>query len=213
MNGLTSLLEESCIGAELYLEELGGFLTTIDQFIHAQRVRVQTSGTSAIASDELRLHVPLPDILYSSFIISVLSFVEREVLSICSLVQQPVNQKSGVQSHAQQLHWRKQLRHSLPAAHTDIDSRLWDDVNSAVAVRNCVVHHRGLLRDFSRCQLIQDFGARRALSVELLGYLNPTRKLADAILEIAKSFTLGTYRIAVAQVGTEDHRIPRVDDD
>jgi hypothetical protein len=186
------------VTADMTLEDLGQFLTVVDEFLRKTANRL-AGKRDQFGDDRSDAFVEtFPEILYASVITAVVSFLERESHTFTDALRTACSSPLGARdlSGAWLERFRKYCEKValLPVCLTDAE---WEDLKGVVEVRNCLVHSGGWLPDFQGRSTVEAFARRHKIALSEDNYLRPDLRLAQVVLERIKAFIEQIYRVAL----------------
>lgn len=192
------------VDATMKLDDLKAFLKEIHAFINNTAYRLskkKIKGYDYNHEERLnRYEDSFRELLYESFIVSLVIFLEQQLNSYCVVLYKFVQIK---------LRW-KQIRGSilerfreyvskLSNIHLSVSEELRKDVEGVIALRNCLVHCAGRISDFSEANKIRSLSNRYAgLRIDE-GQIYLTMKLCSSCIYIIKSFIDNVYKDALTR--------------
>ena len=190
----------SSVEADMKLEDLAQFLGVVDGFLResANRLSGETDGMGLDLS--YAFAEPLPEILYASFITSVVSFLEREAQGFAHVLRRATDAPLGMAelSGAWYDRFRKfcEKLAGLDLGLTEID---WANLRGIVEVRNCLVHSGGQLSNFRGRANVEQFLARQGLPSPEEELLRADLQLSEVTLALTKACIDSMYRAALGK--------------
>ena len=158
------------------LEDLAAFLKEINKFIEETHKRLESLNNSYIKKHyehhEFTLlsagyEVSFGEILRKSFIVTLVIILELEIGTYCDEFKDQLHLKIGWKDfRGAALDRFKIFIDKLIGIKLSISNNTWKDLHSIVAIRNCLVHADGCLKNFSEANEIIDF-SRRYSSLEI----------------------------------------------
>ena len=131
-------------------------------------------------------------------IISAMIFIERETRSYCDALRKA----SGASLASRDLSgsWLDRFFkycEKVVGLDLGVSNELKSDIRGALEVRNCLVHASGYLPDFQRREAVRAFLARHNIPNKLEDFLEPSRDLAEVVLEVVGEFIERIYESAL----------------
>ena len=196
----------SLVSASTDLDVLREYILHMDQSLQdakeacATTMRTMPRSLEAIANDKIDLLVePFPRLLHAGFIISVLSFLEQELVFFSKSLAKVecLHLKLGDLSGSLIERFKKYCIHvaKLPVPFSDQN---WEDLRGVIEIRNCLVHNSGLLVGFSKADTIKAFIKRHEIpKVDANDTLLVGKETSLKVLEIVERFLESVHSAAL----------------
>lgn len=172
----------------LYLKELSKFLDNRSRRLE-RKSRLQTGYDFEQEAYLLAYQDFFPRVLHDSFLVSLVSLLEQEIDDYCTDLQRLLVLK---------LRWtelkgsflERCKKYTLEVAHLPviIDSKLWDDIQALVEVRNAIVHSSGILDKSSRAKTILQLSERYPSLSILSGCICPSVTFCNQMVNVVYNF-------------------------
>lgn len=165
------------------LEDLARFLDEVDLFLSS------AADSLAGKTDEFGMEMsypfaePLPEILFSSFVVSVVSFMERQAQgfskTLAKAADTPLVMSDLAGSWYERFH---KFVNRLALLDVHLDESDWNDIRGLVEVRNCLAHAGGELTNFGKRKAIEQLLAKHNIPLAEVDYIQADRQLAELSL-------------------------------
>ena len=196
--------------AKARLEDLGSFLEEINIFIEEKRKRAESKNINdadIIAQYKIKeftvfrtgYEFEFGEILRIAFIVTLGILLEQDIRKYCDEFKEQLNLEIGWKDfRGSALDRFKLFINKLVKIKLSISNTTWKDLNSIVALRNCLVHADGCLENFSEANKVKDF-ARRYNSLKIQdNFLQISIRTCEDCLGIVRDFIEAIYGDALA---------------
>jgi hypothetical protein len=140
-----------------------------------------------------------PNIIFQSYIISIVMLLEQIMKSYCSCLQESLNIKLSLRDLSGSLTDRF-YKYCTKLGNMSFSSYIetWSDIKSIYEIRNCIVHSNGNIKDFHNSKTIQIFSDKYdLLKVSDHNFLIIDYHVSFKILSVCKEFTEHIYNSAL----------------
>lgn len=186
------------VEARMRLDDLTLFLDEVDTFLSTAAESLNGVTTREDESLFYQFAEPLPEILFSSFVISVVSFVERQAQGYARVLHLAANTPITMSDLSGAWYERfRKFAERLAKLDLGLSNADWSNLKCMVEVRNCLAHSGGDLSNFQRRSIVEQFLSRHRLDVPVDDYIQANRSLAEMCLQICRAFIDAIYRAAI----------------
>lgn len=189
--------------ATFVLNLLEAFLKEINKFIEETHKRLESLNKSYIKEhyefDEWQVisfgyEEIFGDILRKSFIVTLVILLELLIATYCDEFKRQLHLKIGWKDfRGASLDRFKLFINKLVGIKLSISNNTWRDLHSILALRNCLVHADGCLKNFAEANKIIDFSKRySSLKIES-NYLFISLRTCEDCLAVVRDFIAAIY--------------------
>ena len=148
---------------------------------------------------EARYGESFGEILRKSFVVSLVIFLEQEIGDYCAEFKKHLNLDIGWNYFKGTLLERfKLFSNKLLKLKLNIKNDLWQDLQSIISLRNCLVHSGGWLTTSLDSNRIIEFSKRKGfLQIQEDGYIEISTETCEQCLQIIKEFIEIIYEHAL----------------
>jgi len=188
--------------ADTRLSELEDFLKEINKFIEKTHKKLKSVNISDISGDKFfeliiqreQYEESFGEILRKSFIVTLVILLEQEIGTYCDELKRQLHLDIGWKDFRGALLDRfKLFVYKFVKLKLSISNNTWEDLHSIVALRNCLVHADGYLKNFSDAKKIIDFSNRYSSLKIQDNFLQISLRTCEDCLGIVKDFIEAIY--------------------
>lgn len=176
----------------MIMDELRQFLAVVDNFLANETKRIFNNPPPIEDEEAYLFSGPFQNILYSSIIISTVSFLEREIKGFAELLKYSTNNDLSINDIKGS--WIKRFRkysEKVIRLKLGIKDALWQDINGIIEVRNCLVHAGGIFTAFKGRKEVEKLCKRYKLTCMKSDLLEPDYNIAQTVQKIIGKFLEG----------------------
>ena len=175
---------------------LKSYLNSISQFLDQVSVQLKqyeppTGGEAEIEHSIAieRFEEQFPTLLTSSFIITLVSTLERELSKYCDTAARFSNIRIRLSDLRGSFHDQfKNYLSNVVKMSFDFQSDNWKDIKGLIEVRNAIVHNDGILEDSSRANTIRNLNKRYPTLTIKGEVVEPTMLFCNQMIQVVHDF-------------------------